>query len=60
MCPKDHTHWHNKVCRVNLSLAITNCHHSASLAMEMGDLWDRFFYPNLTLMMDSNSKDPKA
>ena len=28
----------------NLSLAITDCHHSASLLMPMGDPRDGFFY----------------
>ena len=37
----------------NLSLAITNCHHSASLVMPIGDPRDRFFYPTLILMIDS-------
>ena len=29
------------------------CHHSASLVMSIGDPQNRFFYPYLTLMMDS-------
>ena len=29
------------------------CHHSASLVMPKGDPWEGFFYPTLTLMMDS-------
>ena len=37
----------------NRSLGITVCHHSASLVMPNGDPRDRFFYPTLTLMMDS-------
>ena len=37
----------------NPSLAITICHHSASLMMPIGDPLDGFFYPTLTLMMDS-------
>ena len=37
----------------NLSLAITVCHHSASLVMSIGDPRVGFFYPTLTLMMDS-------
>ena len=37
----------------NLSLAITVCHHSASLVMPIGDPWDGFFYPTLTIMIDS-------
>ena len=37
----------------NPSLVITTCHRSASLVMPIGDPWDRFFYPTLTLMMDS-------
>ena len=32
---------------------ITICHHSAGLVMPIGDPPDRFFYPNLTLMIDS-------
>ena len=39
----------------NPSLAITVCHHSASLVMPNGDPRDGFFYPTLTLMMDSYS-----
>ena len=35
------------------TLGITVCHHSASLIMQIGDPRDRFFYPNLTLMVDS-------
>ena len=38
-----------------MSLAITVCHHSASLVMPNGDPRDRFFYPTLTLMIDSYS-----
>ena len=34
--------------RKNLSLRITQCHHSASLVMPIGDPPDRFFYPTLT------------
>ena len=37
----------------NLSLTITVCHHSASLVMPIGDPRDGFFYPTLTLMIDS-------
>ena len=29
------------------------CHHLASLLMPIGDPQDVFFYPTLTLMMDS-------
>ena len=36
-----------------LSLAITDCQHSASLVMPIGDPRDRFFYPSLILMMDT-------
>ena len=36
-----------------MSLGITVCHHSASLMMPNGDPRDRFFYPTLTLMIDS-------
>ena len=32
---------------------ITVCHHSASLVMPNGDPQDRFFYPPLTVMVDS-------
>ena len=39
----------------NSSLAITICHHLASLVMSKGDTWDAFFYPTLTLMIDSYS-----
>ena len=39
----------------NPSLAITVYHHSASLAMPIGDPRDGFFYPTRTLMMDSYS-----
>ena len=39
----------------NLSLVITVCHHKASLVMPNGDPQDIFFYPTLTLMMDSYS-----
>ena len=37
----------------NRSLAITNCHHSTSLVMPIGDPRDGFFYPTFTLMIDS-------
>ena len=36
-----------------VSLAITVCHPSASLVMPFGDPRDGYFYPTLTLMMDS-------
>ena len=36
----------------NRSLAITDCHHSASLVMPIADPWDKFFYPTLTLIID--------
>ena len=36
-----------------MSLAITICHHSASLMMPVSDPQDGFFYPTLTLRMDS-------
>ena len=39
--------------RKNPSLAITVCHHSASLMVPIGDPRDCFFYPTLTLMIDS-------
>ena len=37
----------------NESLAITACHHLASLEMPIGDPRDGFFYPTITLMVDS-------
>ena len=37
----------------NLSLVITICHHLASLMMPNDDPLDRFFYPILTLLIDS-------
>ena len=37
----------------NLSFGITNCHHSASLVMPIGDPMDIFFFSTLTLMIDS-------
>ena len=37
----------------NLCLVITICHYSASLVMPNGDPRYRFFYPFLTLMIDS-------
>ena len=37
----------------NPYLVITICHHSASLVMPIGDPRDGFFYPTLTLMMDT-------
>ena len=42
--------WYEK-----LSLGITICHHLASL-VKNGDPQDGFYYPTLTLMMDSYSK----
>ena len=36
----------------NPSLAITVCHQSEGLVMPNGDIWDKFFYPFLTLMID--------
>ena len=36
-----------------LSHGITVSHNGASLVITNGDLWDRFFYPTLTLMIDS-------
>ena len=44
-----------RVGKKNPSLGITVCHHSASLMMPNGDPRDRFFYPTLTLMIDSYS-----
>ena len=40
----------------NPPLRITVCHHSASLVMPKGDPQNIFFYPTLTLMMDSYNK----
>ena len=37
----------------NPSLVITDCHHSASPLMPIGDPRDGFFYPTLTLTMDT-------
>ena len=37
----------------NPSHVITVSHHWPSLVMPIGDLWDRFFYSTLTLMIDS-------
>ena len=37
----------------NPSLGITVCHHLASLVMPNSDPRDSFFYPILTLMIDS-------
>ena len=42
-----------RVGEKNLSLEITVCHHSASLVMPNGDPRGQFFYPALTLIMDS-------
>ena len=39
----------------NPSLGITVCHQSASLVMPNCDPQDGFFYPTLTLMIDSYS-----
>ena len=39
------------------SLAITDCHQSASLLMPIGDPQDGFFYPILTLIIDTYSID---
>ena len=39
----------------NPSLVNTVCHHSASLVMPIGDPRDGFFYPTLTLIMDTYS-----
>ena len=41
------------VRKKNQSLAITDCRHSASLVMPIGDPRDGFFYPTLILMMDT-------
>ena len=45
------TDWHHKA--KNPSLAITVCHQSASLVMPIGDPRDGFFYPTLSLMLDT-------
>ena len=45
--------FHRRVGQKNPSLSITVCHHSAYLAMPIGDPWDGFFYPTLTLMIYS-------
>ena len=37
------------------SFRITNCHHSACLLMPNDDPQDEFFYPTLTLMINSNN-----
>ena len=39
-----------RIGKKNPSLAITICYHSASLMMPIGDPWDRFFFPTLTLI----------
>ena len=39
--------------RKNLSLEIIICHQLVSLMMPKNDLWDRFFYLPLTLLIDS-------
>ena len=44
-------HWY--VRKKYPSLAITDCHHSASLVMPISDPRDGIFYPTLTLMMNS-------
>ena len=41
----------------NPSLVNTICHHLASLVMPNGDPQDEFFYPTLTLMIDSYNLD---
>ena len=42
-----------RVGKKNPSLWITNCQHSARLVIPNGDLRDGYFYPILTLMIDS-------
>ena len=42
-----------RVGKKNPSLVITVWHHSASLVMPNSDPRDRYFYPTLTLMIDS-------
>ena len=44
-----------RVGKTNPSLMITDCHNSASLMMPIGDPRDGFFYPTLTLIIDSNN-----
>ena len=44
--------WYLAVSKIH-SLAIPVCLHLASLVMPIGDPPDDFFYPTLTLMMDS-------
>ena len=44
-----------RVGQKNPSHAITVCHQWASLVMPIGDPWDGFVYPTLTLMKDSYS-----
>ena len=41
----------------NLTLMITVCPHSARLVIPIGDPRDKFFYPTLTLIMDSYIND---
>ena len=50
--------WVKKKCRLPPPpppppLGITICHHSAGLVMSIGDTRDQFFYPTLTLMIDT-------
>ena len=44
----------------NPSLAITDCHPSASLVMPIGDPQDDFLYPTLILMIDTFSIIPSV
>ena len=44
---------HVRMKKEHPSLVINVCHHSASLVMPNSALWDGFFYPTFTLMMDS-------
>ena len=45
----DYENWKDK--------KVPRAHHPASNMMPNGDPWDRFFYPNLTLMKSSNILD---
>ena len=44
---------HVRMEQKNPSVAITVCHHSASLAIPNHDPQEGFFYPTLILMIDS-------
>ena len=49
---KKYLSWVYGVDRKNLSLEITDRHHSASLVMPISDPRNRFFYPRHTHMKD--------